>query len=127
MTRTRTWPSETFPHHNCADSAWNGDPARCRKCDRPLPARNGTFCTLDCKLEFLANHSWASARKRVRRDRRTCERCGSRRFLQVHHVQPCEGVRTLSCHHHQDNLLHLCDPCHKLEHRSGQVLEESRR
>lgn len=67
---------------------------------------------------FLKTDCWKKVRKLVlERDKHTCQDCGSKRWLQVHH---------LTYKHHKDELNHLsdlltlCKTCHKDEHKEKQ-------
>jgi hypothetical protein len=60
----------------------------------------------------------ALRRRVLQRDNYTCRRCGHkgewgqhRDNVQVHHLLPC----SLGGEHTMDNLLTLCDPCHRKE------------
>jgi 5-methylcytosine-specific restriction endonuclease McrA len=48
-------------------------------------------------------------RKVLNRDGWRCQACGSASKLQIHHLQ----FRSALGHHAMDNLITLCDDCHK--------------
>ena len=50
-----------------------------------------------------------------RRDRHTCTVCGSRRGLNGHHMEPWSKNKELR--YDLDNIVTLCDRCHRLYHR----------
>jgi hypothetical protein len=63
--------------------------------------------------EFLKTDYWAYVRELKIKQQPKCK-CGADRLLQVHHI-------TYKHHYHEhlhlDDLVVLCDPCHKKEHR----------
>jgi hypothetical protein len=56
------------------------------------------------------------------RDDFTCQLCGTRRNLQVHHVQR----RSQGGTHAAENLLTLCATCHETVHRGEMTLGQTR-
>lgn len=50
----------------------------------------------------------------LRRDRWTCQLCGSRQNLEVHHLEP----RGRSGPDTMENLLTLCAACHRRQHEA---------
>lgn len=63
---------------------------------------------------FLKSNYWKRIRTRVLiRDKRTCQKCGSKIKLHVHHkTYQHHGLE----HNHLGDLITLCDLCHSLEH-----------
>ena len=51
----------------------------------------------------------------LERDSWRCQSCGSMRQVQVHHMQ----FRSHSGDDSEENLVTLCDQCHKLVHANG--------
>ena len=51
----------------------------------------------------------------LRRDGWRCQRCGKRRDLQVHHIEPRSRLRK----DEEQNLITLCAECHGTMHRNG--------
>jgi len=106
---------------------------KCKKCGDPLTGKQKRWCSPECsklglkaeykkrnKAKVLAyNREYRSKGvrpiKRVRKQKTIkerggiCERCGTSKKLQVHHIKPARvgGTNELR------NLLVLCDPCHK--------------
>lgn len=104
----------------CTISAWTGDPAACRWCNRLLPVNKPRFCRARCSREATFNHVFSGpggARAvAIARDRDQCRRCGSPDDLQVHHVRAIHGRHEQpGCHHHLAGLVTLCAPCHQIE------------
>jgi 5-methylcytosine-specific restriction endonuclease McrA len=62
-------------------------------------------------------------RQVVERDSWRCQSCGSMQQLQVHHKQ----FRSHSGDDSEENLITLCDQCHKLIHGRGESLREPAR
>ncbi len=60
----------------------------------------------------------AAKRTALERDGYTCQLCGARRDLHVHHVR----YRSRGGHDGPENLLTLCCACHEAVHRSEQSL-----
>jgi hypothetical protein len=117
-------PAQALPGDDvyaaCPLSAWDGDPAACRWCDRPLPARAKRFCCAEHRIEALKNHEFRYARDAaLERDEHTCvvEGCGGvatfERALEVDHIEQALGRHgDLSCIHHLTNLRSLCGRHH---------------
>ena len=64
--------------------------------------------------EFLKTKYWAKVSARVlKRDKRRCKMCGSKKDLNVHHKTYANHFRELS---HMDDLITLCRTCHKKVH-----------
>jgi hypothetical protein len=104
---------------DCSESRWEGNFRHCRWCNQPLTPRRLRWCSATCLDEWRENHVWNYARSAVRaRDGNRCLACLDRHpVVHVHHRQPCQGVRTISCLHHLANLETLCAGCHQDEHR----------
>jgi hypothetical protein len=64
----------------------------------------------------LSRHRWQKLRAMAKaRDGNRCRRCGNGSKLQAHHiVRPEDGGRDVL-----ENLIILCDRCHRLEHKAG--------
>jgi 5-methylcytosine-specific restriction endonuclease McrA len=55
----------------------------------------------------------------LKRDGWRCQRCGSSKDLQVHHIQP----RSLLGGHTEANLITICSVCHREAHLSATPLK----
>lgn len=68
----------------------------------------------------LDSLSYEKLRQKVlRRDGWRCQGCGARQQLQIHHKE----FRSHSGDDSEENLITLCDHCHKLVHGSENCLE----
>lgn len=105
---------------DCSLTRWLGDPKRCRWCNAALRFPRRVWCTDGCQAVFRDNHVWkyaqraARARERGFRDANGGTCAG---LLETHHLEPCVGVRTASCLHHQENLVVVCGAHHLARHR----------
>ncbi len=116
----------------------------CKMCDKPIwvmPSRNHKFCSRKChslamsvfpeemNLQILQTgrkkyygSNWISQRKRTRkRDEYTCQRCGitEKEYgheLSVHHKTPFVYFETYLEANQLENLVSLCEPCHRKIH-----------
>lgn len=72
---------------------------------------NNHYATMDYK-EYLRSERWYTKREqRKRLDNYTCQRCGSRYNLQVHHrTYKRRGFEAM------EDLETLCKQCHRKEH-----------
>jgi 5-methylcytosine-specific restriction endonuclease McrA len=63
---------------------------------------------------YYATREWKDIKNAViRKDGYKCQRCGSKRDLVVHHIQPRnDGGADI-----ESNLKTVCKPCHIKEHR----------
>lgn len=105
----------------CSASRWVGGAHRCRWCDTELPPGRTRWCSGECASAVGLNHFWTKARAAVMlRDDGVCQRCGAI-AVEVHHREPCKGVRTAGCQHHLENLESLCLLCHKRAHANGPI------
>ncbi len=109
----------------------------CINCGAPLPERRRSFCSDECSREFsytelqedihLGHRDWRLIWWEVReeileRDDFTCRVCGFRadswheaRKLHVHHIKPIsKGGKCID----PDNLITLCEDCHKRTFRN---------
>lgn len=62
--------------------------------------------------QYLLSNEWLSIRLDILTSRKVCERCGSKKRLQVHH----KHYRNIFNEEPEDLEL-LCDRCHKKEHK----------
>lgn len=118
----------------------------CKVCDKPMYVTNcrthsKIFCSRECKhlgQSFISSipeelqtgrkkyygPNWLHQRNRVReRDNYTCQNaeCGITEVeygqeLSVHHKKPFVYFKTYNEANHLDNLISLCEPCHRKEH-----------
>jgi len=64
--------------------------------------------------KFLKSVYWLRIRKStLRRDKNRCIKCGSKLNLQIHHLT---YVHHYDEHNHLEDLITLCEICHKKEH-----------
>lgn len=64
--------------------------------------------------DYLNTDTWNEKRKaRLKIDRYTCQMCGSRHDLEVHHFT----YRNKGCENVWKDLVTLCDECHRKVHR----------
>jgi 5-methylcytosine-specific restriction endonuclease McrA len=82
----------------------------CIECGAPT---EGTRCALHADLGHRSRGwAWDKRSKALRARVRACQRCGSRRLLQLHHLHP------LGQGGHQDGpCVVLCSVCHHEAHR----------
>ena len=63
---------------------------------------------------FLKTQYWYDVKLRVlKRDKNSCVRCGSTKMLQVHHLTYENHLHEAK---HLNDLITLCNNCHKKEH-----------
>jgi hypothetical protein len=107
----------------------------CRRCGKPAK-RSAQFCGNRCDMLFRKEQGWFAAERSGannpawkggrsagyyrKAQAGTCERCGSRRFLLVHHR---DRDRTNS---DPSNLESLCKRCHQVEHGAGRHLRRTK-
>ena len=61
----------------CVLVTWDGDPAGCRWCGKPLTGRARRWCSNEHSWAYARNHSWTEARHAaVERDGHRCTICG---------------------------------------------------
>jgi len=94
------------------------DGIHCIICGKELPPRRRKYCSDECFRNWLKNikiQNWTQIRHMVlERDNYTCQDCGSRDNLEVHHIKPiCEGGDEFD----PDNCITLCKNCHRRRHR----------
>ena len=88
----------------------------------PIRIEDGSYCRAHALLRggegpggfkpTYSSREWKRARKQAReRDGNRCVRCGSTRFLQVHHLNGNASDMRL------ENLITLCRTHHRLAHR----------
>jgi 5-methylcytosine-specific restriction enzyme A len=122
------------------------DKSRCPLCNSKLVKKwEGMVCRNNCPLNFkcgsgwvyidserknnhlfftskwdfdLAKHEnqkeWLKLKSALLYEKKACEICTSNRFLQVHHVLPRSSNPELSMD--KENLMVLCENCHKKIH-----------
>lgn len=129
----------------CPLMRWDGDPARCRWCDGPLPPRRRRWCSDECNNAYGRNHMWAPARgAALRRDGPYARDGGGRGddgwrcawpgcpgtaalrargltgAVEVDHIEPILGRHgEFGCHHHLEGLQTLHVVCHELKHHGA--------
>jgi hypothetical protein len=65
-------------------------------------------------LTFLKTKYWKKVRAMVfKRDNKTCQKCGSKKKIQAHHLTYENHKNELN---HLEDLITLCEDCHKKEH-----------
>jgi len=89
-------------------------PKGCDWCGKALAGRQKRWCSTFCTVEFQKHHVWSYSREAaLRRDGWACVTCGSKKDLEVNHIQPRRGRGyDAGCAHHQENLETLCHDCH---------------
>lgn len=71
--------------------------------------------------EYLLSQEWQDIRADIlERDNHMCQMCGSKNFLQVHHIN---GKYRFHESEHPESLVTLCDTCHKAIHRYFEVCD----
>lgn len=96
------------------------------------------FCSYKCMGEWMSknnrgenNPNWKGGRseyrgenwkiqrkKALERDNYTCQLCGSKQNLEVHHIIPFNDFKSYEKANELNNLVTLCKSCHgKIEHR----------
>lgn len=98
---------------------------RCTWCGEPVPQGRRRFCSPLCAHYFAENHYWSSARPTaLARAGYACEdeHCSVDELtgrIEVHHRTGPSGKARYAhgCHHHQANLVVLCDGHHWNETR----------
>lgn len=114
----------------------------CKVCDKPIwcqPKRNHSYCSKECadrgtsiytkdrnivrnKYKKYYGENWLSQRNMAReRDFYTCQICGITEDeygmqLSVHHVKPFLLCSSYIEANMLENLLSLCEPCHRKVH-----------
>jgi 5-methylcytosine-specific restriction endonuclease McrA len=89
-------------------------PGVCDACGVALTGAQRRWCSSTCSMVEFNAHSWNGARHAARkRDGYACVKCGSKRELEVNHIEPRVGRGYgWGCHNHPDNLETLCHDCH---------------
>lgn len=94
-----------------------GHDVGCHGCGSPLPKGRRKWCSDKCRLDFVKNHRWTSAKRAMKAAaaRYLCARCGKLETkVEVNHIVPCLGKHDQwGCHHHLSNLEVVCVPCHR--------------
>jgi hypothetical protein len=71
--------------------------------------------------EYLGSKHWIEFRKRILRDRKICQNCGKRDFLNLHHKNyRCLGRET------GDDIIVLCGNCHNRFHKKEKWIKKYR-
>jgi len=103
----------------------------------PSDVKKGRVCSMECAGEIVSeelsgeNHynwsggspsyygsNWNQQRKAtLKRDGYSCRDCGALQPLHVHHKTPIRKYDILENANDLDNLVTLCQPCHKERHR----------
>jgi 5-methylcytosine-specific restriction endonuclease McrA len=101
------------------DPAEHGYRGPCPPCKRELEKQKSRRRRAKAKaaVAFRDSRRWQQVREVAkRRDGHRCQRCGTSEGLEVHHVTPIEqGGNVFSL----DNLVTLCQPCHRSEERAA--------
>jgi hypothetical protein len=114
-------PNVDAIYATCPLSVWQGNPANCRWCDRPLEPNQSRWCGPGCRWHAETNHIFAEAKRAcLLRFQHRCGDCNTDRDPQVNHIIPVLGRHEVDgCHHHQANLNVKCGPrgngCHQAE------------
>ncbi len=66
------------------------------------------FCSMACRHSDQAERNWSRYRDKIPHDK--CVRCGSTRYVQVHHIDHNRR------HGAVENLVAWCKSCHRLHH-----------
>jgi 5-methylcytosine-specific restriction endonuclease McrA len=110
----------------------------CQRCGKklyvhPCHSKRGKYCSLECTNKEFAKHGknetnfygrafWKKLRELImERDGLRCRKCGEKQLLHVHHVKE----RRNGGKDNTGNLLTLCHPCHRKEHKSYAYLREN--
>ena len=116
---------------------WHGHTKTCEECGTvfkipPQRVDTARACSRKClgriqsreskgKRTGAANANWKGGIQTYRQYRKdACERCGSTRFLVVHHKDEDRYNNAL------ENLETLCKRCHQLHHKAHQNLRQYR-
>lgn len=89
----------------------------CFGCGIKLCGRGRKYCSEKCRKEYYDHNYSHSFRLRIIRERKQCEKCGSINRLEVHHKTPISKDGELF---NDNNVLLLCNKCHKKIHKKGQ-------
>jgi hypothetical protein len=95
--------------------------------DHPCHSERRKYCSYECankeferrcsgvETTFYGKAFWKEMRNLVlERDGHRCQKCGADRLLHVHHLRERRNGGDDS----KENLLSLCHPCHRKEHKS---------
>lgn len=94
-------------------------------------AGSGKYCTRECRDKHWVGENtpnwqggsgiykrgprWQSIRRAVlKRDNHQCQECGSSDSLHIHHKVPFRMFNDSDAANHEDNLITLCAPCHRM-------------
>ena len=99
--------------------------------DHPCHSERRKYCSYECANKefetrcvpgdttFYGRIFWKELRELVlERDKHRCQRCGGQKKLHVHHLRPKRAGGLDK----EENLLSLCHPCHRKEHKSYDYL-----
>lgn len=109
----------------CSLSSWDGKAHNCRWCNAGFRWPRRRWCSDACLTNWRENHVWDYARDAAKqRDGHRCQDCldvpaDKPGQLEVDHLQPVNGTRTVSCLHHQENLRTRCQQHHLERHRQA--------
>jgi 5-methylcytosine-specific restriction endonuclease McrA len=102
----------------------------CRWCGAELHRENKRYCNSEHAAMWRDNILWEDAfwfqkKVAIKRDKRTCQHCGTKEKFNFHE-NSLRSVSNLHIHHiiprcmggssKIDNLINLCEDCHKKEH-----------
>ena len=93
------------------------DGIHCIICGKKLSKRKRKYCSEECYNNWLKKINipyWNKTREFViERDNYTCQKCGSKNNLHVHHII---SIKDGGDEFDIDNCITLCEDCHKYEH-----------
>lgn len=109
------------------------DGKHCVICGELLPPRKRKYCSTECYSNWYKslNVSWESARHQALQRDKVCQNCGHDgreyrkngvliyNYLEVHHIKP---ISQGGAEFDLDNLMTLCEECHKIMHGKGSKL-----
>lgn len=84
------------------------------------------WCSLECRDRWYAQagYWWAASAVVWRRAERSCEKCGAKGGLEVHHIIPLNGaVRTQNELNLPSNLVLVCHDCHQKAHGNRPITD----
>lgn len=62
--------------------------------------------------KYLHSYKWMKIKNRIKRERKTCEKCGSNNMLEIHHIH-YDNI----FNEKDEDLMLLCKKCHAKEHK----------
>ena len=87
---------------------------KARQKNKPKPVLTQKEYWFRSYRKFLKTQYWAKVRETVIKRDKFCQECHSDKYLQVHHLSYRHYKKELE---HLDDLILLCQRCHKLYHQ----------